>query len=173
MKHLMILCGCLFLFMQPALADDEEEFEVQEEGQLFDHARTGLYFKRALYHKGENVTYVPYFPTMYNSTQDIREWKVYVSHAEQDPPSFVIAYINGDSPHPYTRAEIDLRVTVGHVDRADNMVPANQTIIRDIPIKNGINRIPMQIHNYKGDIVHVHLLDVRQKIPIKAIDVVD
>ncbi len=173
MKRLLILCGCLFLSMQAVLADDEEEFEVREEGQLFDHARTGLYFKRTLYHEGENVTYVPYFPTLHNSTQDVRQWKIYVSHWEQDPPSFVTVYINDDSVYQYSKAEIDLRIRIGHHDRASNLVPANESVVQNIPIQKGVNRIPMAIHNYKGDIVQVHLLDVRQKIPIKAIDIVD
>jgi hypothetical protein len=173
MNHRLVLCVGLWLLIPPVAADDEVDFEVTEEGQVFDHARTGLQFKRALYHDGENVTHVPYFPTQYNSTQDVRQWKIYVSHWEQDPPSFVVVYINDDSTYQYSKAEIDLRIRIGHHDRAGNLVKANESFIQSISIQKGVNRIPLAIHNYKGDVVHVHLLDVRQKLPIKAIDVLD
>jgi hypothetical protein len=49
MKHLPVflayLCYCLCL--QPAYADDDEDFEIQEAAQLFKYPRTGLFYKRA------------------------------------------------------------------------------------------------------------------------------
>ncbi len=83
----------------------------------------------------------------------------------------MIVYINDDSIYHYKKAEIDLRIRIGHYDRAKNLVEANETMMENIPIQRGVNRIPMAIHNYKGDVVHVHLLGVRQKLPISAIDV--
>lgn len=180
-----LLCGLLFALagLVPAslLAQngidgstyEAEDFDVEEEGMLFDHSRTGLLYRRNLYIEGDNATFVPYYPTSHNDTRDFRQWKIYVSHWEQDPPSWITVYIQDDSPYQYTKGTIDLKVTIGHYDRAKNMVPANQVIRREIPVTNGLNRIPINIHNYKGDIVWVNLIGVNQKIPIHPIDVAD
>ena len=154
-----------------AVADaDEEDFDVQEEGILFDHSRTGLMYKRKVYVEGDDVTHRPNYPTSYNDTRDIRQWKIYVSHWEQDPPSFLTVFMMDDSPYAYSKATIDLKVTIGQYDRNKNLVPANRTLVKDIVIQKGITRIPINIHNYKGDIVSVHLVGVNQKIPIHPID---
>lgn len=180
-----LLCWLLFalagLVPAPLLAQngidgstyEAEDFDVEEEGMLFDHSRTGLLYRRNLYIEGDNATFVPYYPTSHNDTRDFRQWKIYVSHWEQDPPSWITVYIQDDSPYQYTKGTIDLKVTIGHYDRAKNMVPANQVIRREIPVTNGLNRIPINIHNYKGDIVWVNLIGVNQKIPIHPIDVAD
>ncbi len=165
----------VFVFALPlaAVAEDEEDFEVVEEGKVFEHSRTGLLYRRKLYIQGDEVTHVPNYPTSYNDTRDTRAWKIYVSHWEQDPPSFITVFMQDDSTFYYSKAEIDLRVTIGHYDRANNMVPANQVIVRGIPLEKGINRVPININNYKGDIVWVHLIGVRQRLPIKGVEVVE
>jgi len=152
---------------------EAEDFDVQEEGILFDYPRTGLMYRRNLYIEGDNVTFLPQKSTSYNDTRDMKAWGVHIDKWEQDPPSHVTVWVRDDTPYHYSTSSIDLRVTIGHYDRAKNMVPANQIIRKGIPIQNGINRIPINIHNYAGDIVWVHLLAVNQKIPIKAIDVTD
>jgi hypothetical protein len=157
-----------------ALAEaDEEDFEVQEEGMLFDHPRTGLMYRRNVYVEGDDVTHRPNYPTAYNDTRDIRQWKIFISHWEQDPPSFLTVYMMDDSPYAYSKATIDLRVTIGQYDRNKNLVPASRRLVKDIPVNKGITRIPINIHNYKGDIVSVHLVGVNQKIPIHPIDFTD
>lgn len=152
---------------------EAEDFDEQEEGVLFDHARTGLLYKRNMYMDGDNVTFVPGYPTSYNDTRDIRGWKIYVSHWEQDPPSFINVYIRDDSPYHYSKASIEIKVSIGHYDRAHNVVIANEVIRREIAISNGLNRIPVNIHNYKGDIVQVKLIGVQQAIPYHPIEVVE
>lgn len=173
MKNSRLLILLLVLLALPAWAEDEEDFDVSEEGKVFDHSRTGLLYRRKLYILGDEVTHVPGYPTSYNDTRDTRAWKIYVSHWEQDPPSFITVFMQDDSTFYYSKAEIDLRVTIGHYDRANNMVPANQVIMRGIPLEKGINRIPININNYKGDIVWVHLIGVRQKLQIKGVEVVE
>lgn len=175
MKLVSVLLAILLGFVAaPVRANaDDEDFEVEEEGMLFDHSRTGLMHKRKVYVEGDDVTHLLYYPTAYNDTRDIKQWKIYVSHWEQDPPSFLTAYITDDSPYAYSKASIDLRVTIGQYDRAQNMIPANRVVVRNIPIGKGVNRIPINIHNYKGDIVSVHLVGVNQKIAIHPISVTD
>jgi hypothetical protein len=168
-----LLFALLLALSLTARAEDEEDFDVTEEGKVFDHSRTGLLYRRKLYIEGDEVTRVPNYPTSYNDTRDTRAWKIYVSHWEQDPPSFITVWMQDDSTFMYSKAEIDLRVTIGHYDRDSNMVPANQVIVRGIPLEKGINRVPININNYKGDIVWVHLIGVRQKIPITAVEVVE
>jgi hypothetical protein len=152
---------------------EAEDFDVQEEGIVFDYPRTGLTYRRNLYIEGDNVTFVPQQPTAHNDTRDTRQWKVFISHWEQDPPSHINVWVRDDTPYHYEKSAIDLRVTIGHYDRAKNMVPANQVIRKGIPISNGLTRIPINIHNYPGDIVWVNLLGVNQKLRIQAIDVTD
>lgn len=168
---LLVLLGAISATVH-ADADDED-FAVEEEGILFDYPATGLMHKRNVYVEGDDVTNVPNYPTSYNDTRDIKQWKVYVSHWEQDPPSFLTVYITDDSPYAYSKASIDLRVTIGQYDRAKNMVPASMVVVREISIGKGVNRIPINIHNYKGDIVSVKLIGVNQKIPIHPIDFTD
>lgn len=175
MKHLPIYLSCFCFCLQPAYADDEEDFEVQEEGMFFDHARTGLLYKRTDYlpedtSKIEAITYVPYFPTAYNDTRDQVPGLVYVTHWEQDPPSFVTVYLLNDSAQLTSKHEIDFEISIGHYDRAKNIVVANRKVVTGIVLEKGINRVPVNIHNYKGDIVQVRLQDQRFKYPILPIE---
>jgi hypothetical protein len=178
MKHLPILLPCLFLclHLQPAYADDEEDFEPQEDGQMFDTARTGLLYKRALYQSGEdstagyNITYVPYYPTQYAGTVDISPGGTYISHWEQDPPSFVIVYINNDTARLITKIDLDFTISIGQADRLGNYVTANRKLITGVSLDKGINRIPVAIHNYKGDIVSVKLAAQRPTFAILPIE---
>lgn len=169
--RLPIFLFCLCFFLQSVYADDEEDFEVQEEGMVFDHARTGLLYKRALYQNEVDVTFVPYFPSIYNDTRNQVPGLVYVTHWEQDPPSFVTVYILNDTPKLTSVHEIDVQISIAHLDRAKNNVYANRKIVRGITLEKGINRIPMNIHNYKGDVVEVRLLAQRMKFPILPIEV--
>ena len=175
MKFVCVLLALFLGFAATAVhaVGEDEDFEVEEEGMLFDHARTGLMHKRNVYVEGDDVTNVPNYPTSYNDTRDIKQWKIYVSHWEQDPPSFLTVYITDDSPYAYSKASIDLRVTIGQYDRAKNVIPASRVVVNNIPLEKGVNRIPINIHNYKGDIVSVHLVGVNQKIPIHPIDFTD
>lgn len=173
MKHLSIFlaCFCLGLYVQPAYADDDEDFEAQEEGQKFDHPRTGLLYKRTLYdERGDRITYIPYYPTAYNSTVDNAPGKVFISHWEQDSPGFVTLYIMDDSPNLTTRREVDIQISSGQLDRLGNTVYSNRRLVTNISLEKGMNRIPMNIHNYKGDIVSAKLLGNRPKTTILPIE---
>ncbi len=178
MKHLPILLPCLILclHLQPAHADDEEDFEPQEEGQNFDIPRTGLLYKRALYQPGEdttagyNITYIPYYPTQYADTVDVMPGGIYISKWEQDPPSFVIVYINNDTARLITKIDIDFTISIGQADPLRNYISANRKFITGVPLEPGINRIPVPIHNYKGDIVSVKLAEQRPTFTILPIE---
>lgn len=152
---------------------EAEDFDVTEEGMLFDHSRTGLMYRRNLYIEGDNVTFLPQGTTSYNDTRDTRDWKIYISHWEQDPPSHITVWVRDETPYPNATAAIDLRVTIGQYDRAKNLIPASQVIRREVPLHKGINRIPVNVHNYAGDVVWVHLIGVTQKMTIEAFDIID
>ncbi len=168
--YLSIFLSCFCLYLQPAYADDDEDFLVQEEGVMFDHTRTGLFYKRTFYTRDERVTYLPYYPTSYNDTSNQGHWKVYISHWEQDPPSFVTVYIRDGSSNLNAKSEVDLQINIGALDRLGNAIYANRKRINGIPIVPGINRIPLNIHNYKGDIVHIFMVDLRPKSAIGTIE---
>lgn len=178
MKHLPIVLPCLLLclYLQPAYADDEEDFEPQEEGVMFDIARTGLLFKRRLYDPGADttggydITYAPYYPTQYAGTVDINPGGTYISHWEQEPPSFVIVYINNDTARLITKIDLDFTISIGQADRLGNYVNANRKLITGVSLVQGINRIPVPIHNYKGDIVSVKLAAQRPTFAILPIE---
>lgn len=178
MKLLPILLPCLVLclYLQPARADDDEDFEPQEEGQMFDMARTGLLFKRRLFEEGMDttagydITYVPYYPTAHAGTQDVAPGGTYISHWEAEPPSFVIVYINNDTARLINRLEIDFNISIGQADRLNNYVPANRKFITNVSLLPGINRVPVPIHNFKGDIISVKLAEQRPSFTILPIE---
>lgn len=182
MTRFLPLILALLLFQPVVLAQGIEGGDTDDDGdadpeELFKPFDTGLYFKRRMYLKGDVVTHITYYPTIYNDTRDIGHWKTNISHMEQDPPGFVNVYIYDDSPHNsnFGKSEIDLMVTINHYDHdyLRNLVETNRRVLRGIPIEKGMTKIPFNIHNYKGDIVVVKLLDVRQRFSIKPIDVVD
>lgn len=149
---------------------ESEDFEMQEEGMVFDHSNTGLMFKRNLYIDGDNVTHVPGYPTSYNDTRDQLPGKVYISHWEQDPPSFITVYFYRDTDKLTSKHEIDFEVSIGHYDRAKNLVVANRKLVTGIVLEDRITRVPVNIHNYKGDIVSVKMKGERYKFPILPIE---
>lgn len=146
---------------QPAQADGEEDFSVEEEGMAFDHARTGMFYRRNVYIDGDDVTHTPYYPIGGNDTRNIRQMKFYVDKIEQDPPNQITVYVRDDSTYFYNTAFVDVRVTIAQADRLGNNIAINQAIRENVPIQKGINRIPVNIHHYKGDIVKAHLIGVR------------
>ena len=170
-----LLC-LLLLFCSSARSEDTyegEDFEEVEEGIKFDIQRYGLLFRRNLYVDGDNVTTAVPYPTYYNDTRDTGRWKPYISHWEYEPPGFIVLYLNNDLPLPSSETSIDLKITVGSYDRAGNLVVASQVDRNKIRISSGINRIPVNIHVYKGDIVRVQLMDIAQKVPILELEVAD
>ena len=152
---------------------DGEDFDEVEEGIKFDIQRYGLLFRRNLYYNGDNVTATIPYPTYYNDTRFIGRWKPYISSWEYEPPGFIVLYLYNDMPLFTSETLVDLKITVGSYDRADNLVPANSVDRTRIRINNGMNRIPINIHVYKGDIVRVQLMDIAQKLQILELEVAD
>jgi hypothetical protein len=153
---------------------DGEDFEETEEGMKFDIQRYGLQFRRNLYKDGDDITKLAPNPTAYNDTRDVGKWKPYVSHWNYEPPGFIVVYINDDSPHLMNADTlVDLIVTVASQDRAGNLVPASVVRREKVPLKPGMNRVPINIHVNPGDFLSVRLKDILQSIPIKELDVAD
>lgn len=151
---------------------EAEDFEIQEEGMLFDPARTGLMYRRNVYEQDENRTFVSQQPSAYNDTTETRAWTVHITHWEVDPPSFINVFILDDTPYQYKEALVDLQVRIGQLDRQGNMITTNTMQKTDIPVKNGMNRVPLNIHNYAGDIVSIFITGARQKLPYHPIEFV-
>ncbi|MEI7613079.1 MAG: hypothetical protein WCK63_09230 [Betaproteobacteria bacterium] len=167
----------LMLLVSTAWAEDTvdgEDFEETEEGMKFDIPRYGLQFRRNLYLEGDDITKLAPNPTAYNDTRDVGRWKPYVSHWNYEPPGFIVVYINDDSPHLMTTETlVNLVVTIASLDRAGNQVPAATVNRERVPLKPGMNRIPINIHVNPGDFLSVRIKDVVQSIPIKELDVAD
>lgn len=180
MTRFLPIILALLLFQPVVLAQGNAGGDTDDDGdadpeELFKPFDTGLYFKRRMYLEGDVVTHITYYPTAYNDTRDMRQWKIYISHWEQDPPGFVNIYVYDDSPHSnnFGKSEIDMQLTINHYDHLRNLVEASRRVLHGIPVEKGLTRIPFNIHNYKGDIVQVKLLDVRQRFSIKPLDVVE
>lgn len=114
-----------------------------------------------------------YYPEIISDTRDTARWRIYISSAEQDPPSSVIVMIYDDSPDLYKSAVVDVMVELGYFDDAKNFMLENRTIVKDIPIEKGYNRVPVYIHNDKGEVVRTRLLAVRPKTPIEPFSSTD
>lgn len=149
---------------------EAEDFEVQEEGVLFDIPRTGLLYRRNLYINDDNLTFVSQQPTVHNDTTEAKPWMVYVSHWEVAPPSAINLFVRDDTTYQDKSTLIDVQIRIGQADRAGNMVAANTAIYRDIPIEKGITMVPLPIHNYPGDIISIFILGVRQRLAYQAIE---
>lgn len=173
----VLVLGISFWF-SPLLADDWTASDTDDDGEadpeeLFKPFDTGLFFMRRMFEHGDVITHVPYFPTAYNDTRDVRQWKLYISHWEQDPPSFLTLYLYDDSPHNDTRSEADLLITINQYDEVRNLVEASRRVLQGVTVNKGITRVPVNIHNYKGDIVQIKILAVRQKFAIKGLEIVE
>lgn len=168
-----LLIGCTAVF-GAGEADqssyEAEDFEVQEEGVMFDIPRTGLMYRRNLYVDDDMLTFVSQQPTVHNDTTEAKPWTVYVSHWEVAPPSSINLFVRDDTTYQDKEAVIDVQIRIGQADRAGNMVSANTAIYRDIPIQKGITMVPLPIHNYPGDIISIFILGVRQKLAYQAIE---
>ncbi|MFN4022666.1 MAG: hypothetical protein ACK4JZ_07455 [Hydrogenophilus thermoluteolus] len=160
---------------QPANAFVEDEFRPPEEdAPPFDVPETGLFFPRIIYdEQGDDVTRVPYHPTGYNDTAFIKREKFQILKWQQDPPNFVIVFVEDSTPYQYESAEVDIMVRIGHFDRLKNLIEASRVVRTSIPIQKGINRIPINVMNYKGDIVQAKLIGVRMKQAYQPIELAD
>jgi hypothetical protein len=148
---------------------EAEDFDVQEEGMLFDHSRTGLMYRRNVYLHDENMTFLPQQPSIHNSTIEKREWTVHISHWDVEPPSSIVVHVIDDTPYQTSGSLIDIQVRIGQADRSGNFVIANTVVRTDIPIQSGYTRVPINIHNYAGDIFSAFIIGVRPKMAYQAI----
>jgi hypothetical protein len=64
-------------------------------------------------------------------------------------------------------------VRIGHFDRLKNLIEASRVVRTSIPIQKGINRIPINVMNYKGDIVQAKLIGVRMKQAYQPVELGD
>lgn len=149
---------------------EAEDFEVQEEGMLFDHSRTGLMYRRNVYQDEENMTFLSQQPAVHNGTTESKAWTVHISRWDVEPPSSVVIYVIDDTPYQTSGSLIDVQVRIGQADRAGNFVIANTVLRTDIPIHSGFNRIPINIHNYAGDIFSAFIIGVRPKMAYQPIE---
>ena len=149
---------------------ESEDFEVQEEGMMFDHARTGLLYKRNNYQNDENMTFWSQQPAKHNDTTEKKPWTVHISHWEVFPPSSVTIYVLDDTPYQTSGSLIDIQVRIGHADRMGNFVIANTVVRTDIPIQSGWNKIPVNVHNYSGDIFSAFIMAVRPRMAYHPIE---
>lgn len=145
------------LFLSATVADAEDEVS----GRIYPDN----YQPEA----GEDVPWefdqrATYFPRSYASTYDMRMWAVYIHSAEIDPPTSVTVYIYDDTPVLSQEKIADLQVLVGRWDGARNFIPYRSRIIRDIELtQGGLTRVPVNIHNYRAEIVITKLLRVQPK----------
>lgn len=149
---------------------ESEDFEVQEEGMMFDHARTGLLYRRNNYQDGQNMTFWSQQPAKHNDTTEKKAWTVHISHWEVFPPSAVVIYVLDDTPYQTSGSLIDVQIRIGHADRMGNFIIANTVVRTDIPIQSGMNKIPINIHNYSGDIFSAFITAVKPRMAYHPIE---
>ncbi len=108
-----------------------------------------------------------YYPRIHSDTRDQGRWRIFIESFYQDPPSTIIVYIYNDSPQVKWETEVDLLVEIGWFDYAVNYMRESHRIVKDIPILPGMNKVPVQVHNDKGQVVRARLLAVRSDQPIE------
>ena len=79
-------------------------------------------------------------------------------------------FINNDTVRLLTKIDIDFNISIGQADRLGNYVTASHRLVTNVSLVPGINRIPVPIHNYKGDIVSVKLAGQRPSFAILPIE---
>ena len=114
---------------------------------------------------------VLYYPLVESDTRDENRWKIFVASFIQDPPSSVIVNVYNDSPALSKTLHADVMVEVGYFDEGNNFMLELKKTVKNIPMKSGFNRVPVYIHNDKGEVIRIRLLAVRPKGPILQISV--
>lgn len=154
-RHLL---SVLLLAVAPAHAVDEVS------GRIFPDNYQPEPTENVPWQYDQRATYIP---RMYADTYDTRFHGVYIHSYEADPPTAVAVYIYDGSSDLVAEKTADLKVMVGRWDGANNFILHRTRIIKDIALTlRGITRVPVNIHNYKAEIILTKLLDVRTKTNI-------
>jgi hypothetical protein len=102
-----------------------------------------------------------YWPRGYNDTSNQGTWKVYIKSWDSDPPNTVWVYVVNDSPALQKYTEGNLIVNTGWLGQTGGFWPENTAYANNLKLKQGVNRIPVNIHHVKGQIIRAKLTGVK------------
>lgn len=110
-----------------------------------------------------------YYPRGYNATNSQGQWKIYIKAWDSDPPNTVWIYVYNDSPHLQRFIGGDLIVTTGW-NGSSGYWPENRREITGLEFKQGMTKVPVNIHHVKGQVIHAILKNAKERTSIKLFD---
>jgi hypothetical protein len=110
-----------------------------------------------------------YWPREHNDSRFIVEGMTYIHSWEQDPPNGLWLNIVDSRPTLTSWSEIDLLIASGKWDDNKNLMIDRKFYVT-YEIKPGWNRVYVNIHNYKSQIISANLTALRSKSPIIMLD---
>jgi hypothetical protein len=102
-----------------------------------------------------------YWPRGHNDTRNQGTWKVYIKSWDSDPPNTIWVYVVNDNPALQEYTEATLLVNTGWQGEAGGFWSANTAYAKNLELKQGINKIPVNIHHVKGQIIRARLQHVK------------
>lgn len=113
-----------------------------------------------------------YWPRELNESRFIVEGKVYIYGWEQDPPNSFWIFIYDSRSQIYTESEVDIKIVTGIWDENRNVMPDNRLTVT-AKIKPGWNKVMINVHHYKAQIIAAGLTGLRTKSRIKTLEFKD
>jgi len=113
-----------------------------------------------------------YWPNELNESRYMDDGTVYIHNTEQDPPNTLWLNLYDSRSQTNYYSEIDILLVTGIWDDTKNLISEyRQTITREI--KPGWNKIIVNMHHYKAQIVSISLVGLRTKSRATAIELKD
>lgn len=111
-----------------------------------------------------------YWPRGHNDTRNQGTWKVYIKSWDSDPPNTIWFYIYNDNPSSQRLTHGDIIVTTGWNGQKGGFWKENTSTVRGLELYPGMNKVPVNIHHVKGQIIRANLRNVKPESNIKVFD---
>jgi hypothetical protein len=108
-----------------------------------------------------------HWPRGHNDTTFQGHWKIYIKSWDSDPPNTVWMYIYNDSPNLQQHIKADLQVNTGWQGENGGFWPEHSTRLQGLEFKQGMTKIPVNIHHIKGQIIRASLTNAHEVTNIK------
>ena len=112
---------------------------------------------------------VTYWPNQLNESRFREDGKVYIYSIEQDPPNVFWIHVYDSRSQLYISSELDIKIVTGIHDDSKNLIPEYTQRIT-VKIKPGWNKVMVNMHQYKAQIISAGLAGLRTKTKIKALE---
>ena len=157
---------CAFLFCANVYCNEEDDEGKRD--YFEDNYEPGPYENLAPEFDQVNT----YWPNELNESRFVQDGKVYIHSIEQDPPNVFWIHVYDARSQLYTESEIDIGLATGIWDDTRNLIADKRQTIT-VKIVPGWNKVIVNMHHYKAQIISASLMGLRTKSRIKALEFKD